>query len=90
MSKEKIEQIRNLYADKFYNMGPRSYEDMGFLLDQLSEAERRGEERAWEAANQRVEYPVHKATTGIKGVWPYPKYPTLSDWRASEEYKEGK
>lgn len=55
----------------------------------ILEAERRGEERGWEAAlaEERVEpeQPIYEGYSYNK-----PKWSSLSDWRASEEYKEGK
>lgn len=53
--------------------------------NQLKQAERRGEERGWKAAR--------RATNGCVISMDYsegggPRFVAISDWRASEEYKE--
>lgn len=57
------------------------------FLNAQFEAERRGEERGWKAAR--------RATNGCVISMDYsegggPRFVAISDWRASEEYKEGK
>lgn len=87
MSKEeKIREIKKLHSEKFYNAGPKCYADMAFLLEQIEQAERRGEERGWKAAR--------RATNGCVISMDYsegggPRFVAISDWRNSEEYKKG-
>lgn len=55
------------------------------MEEELLEAERRGEERGWKAAR--------RATNGCVISMDYsegggPRFVAISDWRASEEYKE--